>query len=903
MEESASNVSTHRAGAAFGPMKAVVATGSAAVLAAGLGMTAPLQALAAEADAPVAASERAADGYYVISDNYPGLAEQLAAAAGKGYAKVRVGSDFTGSASGAGVTVPASIVELAGYSSGFFNPGPHTYDIGYSYAMPVLFPDGSTATVDHLRFYKRNAADAAGATVAVAAGASVRFSNCTFSNAPVVNGAAVFEDCVFETGTIVNNGTATYTGSTKEPENTGTQSPAHQPLALSLPQGKAFPAAVQGDAVQASLPFEVKGTSAASAQVAATVVDGAGAQVQGLDATVDAAAGTVALAGTAPAAGSYRVLLNATAEQAAGTPESAEETLTFQVQERIQVKLEGELQAFVVDGTSVRSADSYGAMATSTGGGSTSATQGVTLKPVVKEGDGSWMPWNEFAAAHDDAAISFSISPEGSGMAVNMAYDTAFVSGTPAKPGTYGVTATVTSGARTQTSEPVQMRIYANDKNLQQHIDDLPAGTASWDMEPYTIAETGNAVIPATLADIYGSHESGVYGTIGKGENGNFATETLTIPAGADVTLHNMKVYSSVKIVVEKGGKLTLDDSVAYGAVEVNGGTLSAKNSSSFVNRITLNDGSTLEDADIVSHAYFLTDGNRTVEAPLSPVLTNGDVTFKGTNTIKAEDSVAGADGQTGLVVSNGTATIPQGSSLTVTGGKVELGPDDGGDAVLLQNGVITGGGILTAVGGNALSGDAGAGIAGTGKVSVAELHATGGSVPAQGEPVISGGEAGQAGNGVDADVAVSKDTAADVHGGAGAHPGSADFATFDPAADNGGGDSGSGGQGGSGSDGGDALSGGGSGQQGGSDGQGAGDSGAGAGSAGQAGSTSGPGSAAPAAKASAGQRAQAASAKASLPATADGSAAAAAAAFASAVGSGAAAAGCALRRRAKGAR
>lgn len=76
-----------------------------------------------------------------------------------------------------------------------------------------------------------------------------------------------------------------------------------------------------------------------------------------------------------------------------------------------------------------------------------------------------------------------------------------------------------------------------------------------------------------------------------KAENGNFGTETLTIPAGADVTLHNMKIYSSVKIVVEKGGKLTLDDSVAYGAVEVNGGTLSAKNSSSFVNQITLKDG------------------------------------------------------------------------------------------------------------------------------------------------------------------------------------------------------------------------------------------------------------------------------------------------------------------------
>ena len=45
--------------------------------------------------------------------------------------------------------------------------------------------------------------------------------------------------------------------------------------------------------------------------------------------------------------------------------------------------------------------------------------------------------------------------------------------------------------------------------------------------------------------------------------------------------------------------------------MEVNGGTLSARNSSSFVNQInTLNDGSTLEDAEIRSHANYLTDGN-----------------------------------------------------------------------------------------------------------------------------------------------------------------------------------------------------------------------------------------------------------------------------------------------------
>ncbi len=179
---------------------------------------------------------------------------------------------------------------------------------------------------------------------------------------------------------------------------------------------------------------------------------------------------------------------------------------------------------------------------------------------------------------------------------------------------------------------------------------------------PYTIAETGNATVPTTLADIYGSHESGTYGTIGKGENGNFGTETLTIPAGADVTLHNMKVLSSVKIVVEKGAKLTLDDSVAYGTVEVNGGTVSAKNSSSFVGQIVLNDGSTLKDATIVSHANFLSDGNYQVKAPEAPVVVNGNVTFEGANTITGCNITSGSDAQSALVVGKGaTVTIPAG--------------------------------------------------------------------------------------------------------------------------------------------------------------------------------------------------------------------------------------------------
>ena len=371
----------------------------------------------------------------------------------------------------------------------------------------------------------------------------------------------------------------------------------------------------------------------------------------------------------------------------------------------------------------------------------------------------------------------------------SVAYDTVYVTGTPQTPGTYHITATVTSGARNQQSSSVEMRIYADDQTLQQRMDALSEGTSSWDMEPYEISETGNAVVPVGLHDIYGSHESGVYGIIGKGENGNFGTETLTIPAGADVTLHNMKIYSSVKIVVEKGGKLTLDDSVAYGAVEVNGGTLSAKNSSSFVNQITLNDGSALEDAEIRSHANYLTDGNYKVEAPTAPVQTNGTVTVKGTCSIEGEGIVSSKDAQTGMIVNGGKLVIDQGATLKATGGSVDLDNGNGGAGIMLNGGSIIGDGQLEAQGGSVGmgGGNGGAGIAGEGIVAVSTLKATGGNTVGENDAAM--GAPGNAGNGIDPKVLVSKATRVESKGGTGVNPGSGEYSDYE---ENAGGGSGS---------------------------------------------------------------------------------------------------------------
>lgn len=692
------------------PAASAAKVGMAAALAAGMAIATPTAAFAAGEDQDVSvASENASDSYYYIGDSSYGLSTYLSEAVAQGSTKIHVGTSFTDKGT---VTIPSSITELSGYSEGFFSSGPKTVDFGYSYKMTVVFPSGSDIAVDRINFYKRNSSDAEGAYAEVQKGAVVHFSNCSFSNTPVVNGTAVFENCTFATGQIENNGSVTYTGSTREPDNIGEPAESYQGLAFSFASGKEFSAAVQGSQVSQTLPFELKGTKAADAKVAAKVLGQDGAEVEGLSASVSD--GKVSLAGTAPTAGSYSVAVSASAAKEDGSTDSTSETLSFVVQEQIQVRLSGDLQCFVVNGTSAQSSE-YEVMATSTGGGGSSSTsQSNRLKPEVKEGTGEWEDWNTFATRNSDAEISFSISPEGSGMEVSsVAYDTVYVTGAPQTPGTYHITATVTSGARNQQSSSVEMRIYADDQTLQQRMDALSEGTSSWDMEPYEISETGNAVVPVGLHDIYGSHESGVYGIIGKGENGNFGTETLTIPAGADVTLHNMKIYSSVKIVVEKGGKLTLDDSVAYGAVEVNGGTLSAKNSSSFVNQITLNDGSALEDAEIRSHANI-------------------------------------GDGQ-----------------LEAQGGSVGMGGGNGG-----------------------------AGIAGEGIVAVSTLKATGGNTVGENDAAM--GAPGNAGNGIDPKVLVSKATRVESKGGTGVNPGSGEYSVYE---ENAGGGSGSDGDKGPGSD------------------------------------------------------------------------------------------------------
>lgn len=225
--------------------------------------------------------------------------------------------------------------------------------------------------------------------------------------------------------------------------------------------------------------------------------------------------------------------------------------------------------------------------------------------------------------------------------------------------------------------------------------------------------------------------------------------------------------------------------------MEVNGGTLSARNSASFVNQITLNDGSALEDAEIRSHANYLTDGNYKVEAPVAPVQTNGTVTVKGTCSIEGEGIVSSKDAQTGLIVNAGKLVIDQGATLKATGGSVDIDNGNGGAGIVLNGGSIIGNGQLEAQGGSVGmgGGNGGAGIAGEGIVAVSELKATGGNTVGENDAAM--GAPGNAGNGIDPKVLVSKATKVESKGGMGVNPGSSEYSIYEENAGNGSGSNG----------------------------------------------------------------------------------------------------------------
>lgn len=340
-----------------------------------------------------------------------------------------------------------------------------------------------------------------------------------------------------------------------------------------------------------------------------------------------------------------------------------------------------------------------------------------------------------------------------SGMAgMYSTYDSSLsLSGTPAETGIYPVSVTVTDeSGRTVTSNELTFKVYSTNEKLADHLKlenatETADGKYMYDMEPWVIPDFNDTddvvTVPAEIKAWYGSHTSGTYGELGYAvSEGEATTQTLLIPDGCNLTMVNMKVFSSVKIKVEKGGTLNLRDSSIYGQIEVeNGGTISVNHDdysgkfltgTSVNGQLILNDGATIKNSMIYSNTNFLTDGTQARHNTSPVVVINGNVKVEGKVYIKGDEAATGKSysGQPALKVSSGTLTIGEGSQLAAYGGGNIATTSVGGAAVILDNGKISGAGTLIAVAGRGDGDNGGNAVEGTGKVETAKAYLEGGS-------------------------------------------------------------------------------------------------------------------------------------------------------------------------------
>ncbi|WP_459541471.1 hypothetical protein [Parvimonas micra] len=324
------------------------------------------------------------------------------------------------------------------------------------------------------------------------------------------------------------------------------------------------------------------------------------------------------------------------------------------------------------------------------------------------------------------------------------------LSGIPSKKGNYKVFVQSKDGKLK--SNELDFEVFdSNEVTLEERLVDKefktlknPATKKEWDMKPWVIKKFGKdkeeVTVPKNLKLWFGSRESGKYSELGYPIEENKAT-TQTLIVTGELYLINMKILSSVNIVVKDGGKLNLSDSSLYGKITVeNGGTLevnyddyhkSFASGSSINGQIILKDGATLQNSVIYSNANYLTDGKNAKHIQTPVVSVQGNATIKGNVFIRGDEAPTGEQykGQGAMEIAKGkTLTIEKDAKLGLfAGGRYAL-TSNGGDALKLE-GTVAGKGTLIAVGGNGrFSGKGGNGVSGNGTISVDNAYLRGGN-------------------------------------------------------------------------------------------------------------------------------------------------------------------------------
>lgn len=405
-------------------------------------------------------------------------------------------------------------------------------------------------------------------------------------------------------------------------------------------------------------------------------------------------------------------------------------------------------------------------------GASTSVTTNKNSDVVVEAAvlpdgqepqESDWKPLSEVIAVNKDRT-KINIDTEACGMeGVYSVHDSSLsLSGEPLKAGSYPISVTVTDeSGRTATSNELIFKVYTRTEILADQLKlenctQTADGKYMYDMEPWAIASFGGenetVTVPKDIKAWYGSHTSGTYGELGYAVEGN-PVQTLIVPDGCNLTLVNMKVFSSVNIVVKNGGKLVLRDSSIHGNIEVeNGGKFSSNyddygnqflTGSSINGQLILNDGAILENSSIYSNTNFVSNGDIIRQNTNPVIVVKGKVTVDGQVFVKGDEAATGQDestgkslsGQPAIRIENGSLDIKKDSVLAAFGGGYIATTSVGGSGIILDNGTISGEGTLIAFGGNGTYDDGADAIRGNGTVSVKNVYAQGGcsSIPKPG--------------------------------------------------------------------------------------------------------------------------------------------------------------------------
>lgn len=331
------------------------------------------------------------------------------------------------------------------------------------------------------------------------------------------------------------------------------------------------------------------------------------------------------------------------------------------------------------------------------------------------------------------------------------------LAGTPENAGVYPISVSVTDDqGRTAVSNSLNFCVYdENEEFLSKHLDysnctQTQDGKYMYDMNPWKIknfSRTEESVtVPKDIKAWYGSHTSGTYGELGYAiKEGSQTTQTLVIPEGCNLTFVNMNILSSVHIIVENGGTLALRDSTVQGIVDIKAGGSFSMNydnyNSKFLNgasvngQIILNDGAVITDSKIYSNTNYIPNGSEARHNTKPVLVVNGNVELKGKVFLRGDEAPTGTDpatgisytGQAGIQV-NGTLNLDKDAVLAVYGGGKDATTSNGADAVILDNGSISGEGKLIAVGGNGSFGNGGNAVTGTGSINVLNAYLAGGN-------------------------------------------------------------------------------------------------------------------------------------------------------------------------------